>query len=257
MVIAFQRIVSYNVIMNLRPDNYFGLAFGATAFCALVALMFYPLYRAHMARLAFRFGSAQTWRTWHLWLGLGFFAFMLLHSGFRWPNNWLTGLLFYASLLITLTGGAWWLAQKYLAQSLGTLAVQNAGKVVTLERMPELHEHLITQGETIGEGRNGYFAALFNDHWLPEMQRFKFSFAYILHPPKDSLSFRAQAFRHFITDEEHEKWMSLHKLYMEKIRLEASYSLQLILKKFHLVHGTLALIVLALALVHAASVLVF
>lgn len=243
--------------MELRPDNFIGLFIGGAALFALISLSLYPFHRVRIAALGFRFGIAQTWRKWHIYGGLAFLVLMLLHSGLRWPNDFLTGALYVCALLMTLTGVVWWWLETVLPRRLAALTAHSKDTEVLFERIPEAHAHVLTQGETLQADASEQLQNFYQTAWLPQTRWLKFSTAHFFHAPSDELARAAEAIKPVLHSEEHEAVDELHTLYLMKQRLEASYSLQLVLKRFHLAHGPLAFILLALALWHAASVLIF
>ena len=243
--------------MELRPDNFLGLFLGGAALCALFALALYPFHRVRIAVLGFRFGIAQTWRTWHLYGGIAFFVLMLLHSGLRWPNDWLTGALYVSTLLMALTGGVWWGMQIILPRRIAALKPQYEQTEILFDRIPQVHAFALKQGEELQTDASPQLQNFHQTAWLPRVQTLKFSSAYFFHTPPDEIAAAVEAIKPLLRSAEHEAVDELHALYLMKQRLEVNYSLQLVLKKFHLVHGPVAFATLTLALVHAFSVVFF
>lgn len=237
--------------MELRSDNFFGLLLGSCALLLLSGLAAYPVLRLKNAQWRFQFGTGKMLRTLHLYGGATFYALVLLHTGLRHPNDGLTGLLYCGVLLLLLTGGAWWWLQKIVPHRLAALN-RNTGELeVLFERIPEAHAHVMERGEELqanaGQALRGFYAVT----WLPLVREIKFSRDYFFTPPADGIARSVTAIKPLLRAEEWETLHELHWLYLRKQRLEASYSLQLVLKKFHLAHGPMAFVLLALALVHA------
>lgn len=243
--------------MELRPDNFIGLFSGGAALLCLLALALYPFHRVRIAALGFRFGIAQTWRKWHLYGGLVFFALMLLHSGLRWPNDGLTDALYVCALLMALTGVIWWWMQTVIPRRIAALDVESDARETLFERIPAAHAHLLAQGEVLQAGTSAQLQNFYQTTWLPVMREINFSAGSFFQTPADDLARTVRAVKPVLPSDEHESVDELHRLYLAKQLIDANYSLQFVLKKFHLAHGPLAFILLALALVHAASVIIF
>lgn len=238
--------------MNLHPQDALGVTLGIVAFIFLLAAIAYPLYRIKAARLGYKYGDLKTWRLWHFALGGAFVVLMLLHGGFAWPNDWLTGLVFALTWFIALGGALWWGLQTFIPRKLAKLR-----EPVLFERIPEVHRHLLELGEKAQARSDAQVQRFYRENWLPAMREIKFSLTHFFHAPVDDLSRAVAATKPLLRSEEHEIVNRLHELYAVKLELEASYNLQLVLRNVHLFHGPAAFILLALALVHAWSVLVF
>lgn len=243
--------VSYLANMELKPDSILGLIFGGAALVLLVGLTLHPVLRMKNAQWRFRYGSGKFLRTLHLYGGIAFLALMWLHAGFGFPQGWITGLLFWGMLLLSLTGGVWWLLQKMIPPRLAALN-RNGGEIeVLFERIPGAHALLLKRGNELQMHASPTLRNFYDATWLPLMCEIRFSREYFFALPVDELTRSADVVKTMLRAEERDIIDELHRLYLRKQYLEASYSLQLVLKKFHLAHGPMAFVLLALALVHA------
>lgn len=240
--------------MLWTPYSPAGLTFGVFAAIIFAALLLYAWHRPRLAgKLKFRTGTARAWRTFHLWGGLAFALLVLLHTGFRWPDDTLTTLLFWVSALVTLTGAIGLGLQAWLPAKL-----VNATKTeILFERIPELHNHLQTQSASLAEQASTRLAQFYKDELADEMRMVYFNLGYLLNISPPIAPEKFEHVRQLLKTEEHETLIELQALYASKREIDIHFTVQTLLRLWIWLHAPAAFVLLVLIVLHIFSVWVF
>lgn len=238
------------------PKRGLGLVFGFLATAVFVFEMVYPWRR----RIGYWLGgasatrplsNAKIWLQAHIYLGVIGFLAVLLHAGLRWPEGamgwWLLGLSVWA----TMTGFWGVFLQKWIPAALADgLRIE-----ALYERIPKLVEKLRNEADQLTDGASDVVKRFYRQEVRSSLEHSRRSWAYLVNV-RAGQERAIEPFRRiadFVEPEERELVEDLMSLYIEKLELDAQYSLQGILKGWLVFHVPTAALLFALMVVHIVS----
>lgn len=230
------------------PARAGGLVFGIFGALVYTIDILYPLRRR---LLGFPFGSAQGWIQFHIWGGCLAFWFVLIHEGFRWPSGSLGWLLLTLSIWATVSGlaGVW--LQKWVP------ALLSSGLQVEAlwERIPELVGKLQQEADGLVTGSSEMFERFYGESVRPAMATVNSSWTYLINVRSGRDDRLAPFLRlsPFLEQEDRSRLEDLKSVYMEKLELDAQYSLQRILRLWAYLHVPPSALLFGLMLFHIAT----
>lgn len=242
----------YAAVDEIYPGSLWGMGYGIAAAVLLLAVAGLGMRRRRM-----RTGKIKTqqWVQFHVYSGILFFLFVLMHSGFRWPNDTLTSLLFVTSAWVTSSGLFGVFLQKWIPKFLTSgLQVE-----VLYERIPELIREM-----------RGKADALIRTCITPVRNYYGKNLAKVLLKPQPKLVYflditggiqaqvrKFEYLRKSCSAEEKEKLNELERIYRTKLEVDAHYTLQKALRLWLYLHVPAALLLLFLTALHVFSVLYY
>jgi hypothetical protein len=234
----------YDWFQPWSPKRGLGLVFGFLAAFLFVFEMLYPARRPR-ARPLF---TAQNWIQAHVYLGvLGLLA-VVIHAGFRWPGGAMGWWLLLLSAWTTATGllGVW--LQKWIPAALAEgLRVE-----ALFERIPALVEKLAAEADALMADASDVLERFYMGEARPLLGAVAPSWSYLL----DVRTGRERALApfvrmtQFVDQAEKEKVEDLITIYVEKLELDAHFSLQRILRTWLVLHVPPAGLLMGLMLIH-------
>jgi len=231
-----------------EPGRGAGLWFGVAA-TALFA--FEAAYPARRKLLAKPFGSAQSWIQSHIWLGLLAALFVLAHEGFRKPGGTIGWLLLLLTIWVTVSGLIGVFVQKYYPRALA----RNLSVEALFERIPELVARLPQEAEKLIEGGSEVLLGFYKTEVMPALAGINPSWSYLA-DVRGGRDARLESFSRivaFLPEDERGKLEDLKSIYVEKLELDAHYSVQKAMRAWTLLHVPPAALLLGLTIIHIAT----
>lgn len=232
-----------------RPGYFWGLTFGTVAALIFLLESLYPLRRR---LLSWPLGNAQRWLQFHIYGGSIAALLVLIHIGFRWPAGtmgwWLLGL----TLWVTMSGllGVW--LQKWIP----AVMTESLSVEALYERIPEMIERLSGEADELLTGCSEGLEQVYLTDIRPFLTAPAPSWSYVIDPrggtarrlaPLDMVS-------PFVADEDRERLEDLRAVVLEKLELDAHFSLQRCLRYWIVLHSPPAMALLGLVTVHIVAV---
>jgi hypothetical protein len=226
------------------PKRGLGLAFGILAALLFVFEMFYPSRRPRARPLL----TAKNWIQAHIYFGVVAMLAVVIHAGFSWPRGgmgwWLLGL----SAWTTLTGllGVW--LQKWIPPSLAEgLRVE-----ALYERIPALIEQLVAEADALMDDASDVLERFYRTEVRARLAKLQPSWTYLLdvRGGRERALEPFQRIGRFVKTEEKEKVEDLMTIFVEKIELDAHYSLQGFLRRWLVLHVPAAGLLMGLLTIH-------
>ncbi len=234
------------------PGGRGGLAFGILAAGLLVIEGLYPLRRRLMA---WPFGTAQRWLQFHLYGGGLITLFVVLHNGVRWPTGqmgwWLLGLTLWS----TASGVLGVVLQKAIPAMLG----EQLSLEVIYERIPELVSGLQAEADRLVKGAPEMLERVYLAEIRPALAGVTPAFLHLvdIRRGRERRLAPLREVQPFLGDAERGRLEDLQTIMIEKIELDAHYSLQRILRIWLVLHVPPAAILLGLTVAHIVTALYF
>jgi hypothetical protein len=235
----------------VTPDRGLGLAFGIAAFTFLAADSLHPLRRLGLWPVR----SAQTWLQLHIWGGLLTGLFVLLHARVRAPGGAMGWCLLALAAWVIATGLVGVVLQKFMP----VMLAHNLSVEALFERIPELVGRLPAEADALMADGSDVLRGFYLADVRPALTSLSPSWSYLA-DVRGRREARLLAFARvtqFLTETEREKLEDLKTIYVEKLELDAHYSVQRALRAWPLIHVPAALLLLGLAVVHVTAFLVY
>lgn len=251
-------VVAYAVealVFEVRPGSWWSIAYGIAALALLVLAAGYGARRRAM-RLASRFasGNAAGWLRLHVYGGWLFLLLMLMHSGFSWPQGWVTWWLWGLSVWTVASGVVGQLLQRWIPRLLTSgLSVE-----VHYDRIPELVADLARRARELAAGSSEEVRALYAQ-LAPEMAAPRRRPLYFL-DITGGIQSKLREFnylRGFLAEAPRAELDELERLYRTKLEIDAHYTLQLPLRWWLYLHLPVSMLLMAFVLLHLGSVLLY
>lgn len=234
------------------PGELWRIAYGVMAAALLLGAMLYGVRRRTM-RLGI--GKAKTWLDFHLYGGVLFALFVLMHSGFQMPAGLLNWWLWLLSLWVTISGVLGLLLQKWLPKMLASgLSVE-----VLFARIPELIGEIETKAAHLAQMCDEPMAAFYRDRIAPALAgpRFNPVYFYDLSGGSQKLTNAFEHLKKTAADDQQHTVAQIERMYKTKLEIDAHYTIQLALRTWLFLHVPPAMLLLALVGVHVFSVWYF
>lgn len=250
VIVAASLILAFvaSFFRPLDPGRGVCLWFGIVASVLFVGLALYPARRRALAR---PFGTAQTWIQMHLWGGFLAAVFVLVHQAFRLPGGTMGWLLFLLTIWVTLSGMLGVFLQKYYP----VLLSRNLAVEVLFDRIPELVGRLPGEGDKLVEGTSDVLRGFYQSEVRPALAGIAPSWGY-LSDVRGGRERRLAPFARilqFLTEEEQRKLEDLKTIFIEKLELDAHYSVQRALRLWTVLHVPPAGVLMGLLAVHVIA----
>lgn len=232
----------------LAPGRGAGLWFGVLATILFVVETLYPARRKLLAK---PLGNARRWIQLHIWGGLLAALFVAMHEGFRKPGGTIGWLLLLLTLWVTASGLLGVFLQKFypvaLSQSLSVEAL--------FERIPDLVARLPLEADKAIDGASEVLTGFYRSEVRPSLSAVAPSWGYLIdvRGGRDVRLLPFQRITQFLPQEEHARLQELRTIFVEKMELDAQYSVQRILKTWTVLHVPPAAVLMGLTAVHIVS----
>jgi len=236
------------MVKQPEPGRGMGLWFGILATVLFVVESVYPARRKLLAK---PLGNARQWIQLHVWGGLVACLFVLMHSAFRKPGGTMGWLLFLLTLWVTVSGLLGVFVQKYYPAALA----RNLTVEALFDRIPELVARLPEEADKLLEGASDVLAGFYQSEVRPVLAGVAPSWSYLT-DVRGGRDERLQPFARivqFLPEEERGKLDDLKTIYVEKLELDAHYSVQRALRAWTLLHVPPAAALLGLTVIHIAT----
>jgi hypothetical protein len=236
-----------SLLWPFSPKRGVGLGFG---FLAALLFGFEMLYASRRPG-ARPLGTARNYLQAHVYLGGLAFVAVLLHSGLAWPSGGVGFFLLFLSAWTTLSGIAGVALQKWVPAALA-----DGLKVEALyERIPALVAELRAEADELARESGQVVAAFYAKEVRPRLGRLSPSWGYLL-DVRRGRERAVEPFRsltRFVDPSDKETVEDLMAIYIEKLELDAHWTLQGLLRRWTLVHVPPAALLLAFILIHLFS----
>jgi hypothetical protein len=247
LVLVIVMVIVYGVASYLRPwspKNGFGLVFGFLATFLFVFEMAYPWRRSRARPL----GTAKNWVQAHVYLGVLAFVAVVVHSDFGWPNGSMGWWLLVLSFWTTATGLVGVFLQKWIPVAL----TENLRVEALYDRIPELVTGLVKEADTLMQGTSDVLARFYRSDARKLIEKVNPSWAYVIdvRGGRDRALEPFRRISQFVEPGERQKIDDLMAIYIEKVELDAHYSLQGLLRRWLVWHVPPAAVLMALVVVH-------
>lgn len=209
-----------------NPKRGLGLAFGFLAAALFLFEMAYPLRRPR----ARPFRTSLIWLQAHLYLGSLALLAVLIHMGFTLPH----GLLGWALLLLSgwtvVSGLVGVLLQKWIPTALA----EGLSVTALYERIPELTEGLVREADALMEGTSDRLENFYQTQLRERLLRPEGSLTYLLNvrAGREEALQPLRRMAEVVEPDEREKMADLITIFVEKLELDAQYSLQRLMRSW-------------------------
>jgi hypothetical protein len=234
------------------PRDWWGMSFGIAATMIMIVAALYPLRR----RLTvWPLRTAQAWLQFHVYGSTLAAIFVLIHIGFHLPVGqfgwWLLGLTMWT----TVSGLLGVALQKWVPIILADQLTVEA----IFERIPELVASRYREAETLMTDAPDVMQRFYQSQVRPTLAELSPSWSFLV-DAHSGHERRLSAFHHiqaFIPDKDRERLADLQTLVIEKMELDAHFTLQRLLRLWPILHVPPAMCLLVAIAVHIAAVVYY
>jgi hypothetical protein len=235
------------------PKRGTGLAFGILAALLFVFEMAYPSRRPRARPL----GTAKNWLQAHVYLGVIALLSVFIHTGFSWPHGWFGWALLVLSGWTTASGLIGVLLQKWIP-----LSIAGGLRVTALyERIPELIGELRKEADLLMDGTSDVLENFYRTQVAQPLSRLQPSWSYVVdvRGGRDRALEPFQRLSQFVGEDEKDRVADLMNIYIEKLELDAQYSVQRALRAWPMLtlHVPAAGLLIGLLVVHVVTWIVY
>jgi hypothetical protein len=199
--------------------------------------------------------TAQDWLQFHVYGSTMAAILVLVHMGFRLPQGQFGWWLLVLTVWTTVSGLLGVGLQKWVP----SLVASQLTVEVIYERVPEMIEQLRTESAKTMEGASDVLQKFYDAQVHPVLAGLSPQWSYVF-DARTGREQRLAPFDHiqsFVVDGDKERLADLKSIVTEKLEIEAHYSLQRILRAWPVLHVPPAIVLVAIMVVHIASVLYF
>lgn len=249
--------VSVAVASRIDSGSLVGELLGIAAALALVVLMTYSGRRAMPAVRTL--GPTRLYLNVHIWGGLLFFAFFLLHTGFSLPRAGLPIALWVLSLWVVLSG----LVGLWLQRTLPKLLEPSASFEAHAQRIPEFAAELRRRAEALAHTIDPAAKSYYEERIAPAMgaPRFltprQFGRALSRKGRAGEHAREADILRRTLNPAALEALEKLGELHATKFELDVHFTIQSILRGWLVFHLPVAIALVMLVALHVFFVLYY
>lgn len=246
-------LAAHALFTEVTPGRFWGTTYGIAATVLMVVAALYGARRRMMRLASRRLGPARLWLAVHVYGGLLFLLLVFAHNGGQLPRAPIGWLLWGLAIWTVASGLVGLALQRWIPRMLASSLEVEA----LYERIPELVDELRgraeEQIEQAGEPVRTFYTRELARTFAAPHKRF-------LHAFDPGGGKRSAAFAHlrgFLNDDDRERLATLERLLATKRALDAHYTLQWLLRAWLVLHVPTSLALLALVVVHIASVLYY
>lgn len=253
VVVCLAVFVLNALLGDIRSGNVWGLSYGAAATVLLLVAGVYGARRRVM-RLAARrrLGRASVWLPVHTFTGTLFLLLVLMHSGFRLPEGWVTWGLWLLSFWTVLSGFFGLALQRWIPRRLTSgLSIE-----VHFDRIPELVDESRSRAEKLAAESSEAVRGFYERRLAEAFHEPRWRWLYFLDVTGGGrtrlreLDFLAPR----LADAERERLARLRELFVAKSEIDAHYTLQRTLRAWLYLHVPTTIVLIALLAVHLFTV---
>lgn len=233
------------------PKRGLGLAFG---FVAAALFAFEMLYAARRPR-AWPLRNARDWLQAHVYLGVLALGATLVHAGFGWPAGGLSRWLLLLAAWTTATGLFGVGLQKWIPAALSEgLRVE-----ALLPRIPELVQKNVAEADALVATASDVLERFYRTEVRAALVTLAPSWSYLVdvRAGRERLLERFRRIAPFVAEDERPALEAIESLYVEKLELDAHFTLQRVLRGWLLLHVPAAGLMMGLIAVHVATWLLY
>jgi hypothetical protein len=225
-----------------------GLSFGIAAAILMLGAALYPL-RRRLARWPLT--TAQDWLQFHVYGSTLAALFVLIHMGFRLPGGQFGWWLFGLTVWTTASGLLGVALQKWVPLMLADQLTVEA----IFERIPELVASLQREAQQLMTDAPDVMQRFYDAQVQPLLATLSPAWSYLLdvRSGRERQLAAFQSIQAFVPDGERDRLDDLRTLVIEKMELDAHYTLQRLLKLWPFVHVPPAICLLAAIVAHVAA----
>ena len=250
IAVSVALVILYGVMSYLypwSPKRGLGLAFGIFATTLFVFEMLYPARRSRARPLR----TAKVWIQAHVYLGAIAFLAVLIHSDFSWPRGLMGWGLLLLSFWTTATGLVGVFLQKWIPATL----TESLRVEALYERIPELISALLAEADALMTGASDVVSRFYRTEARKLLSTVNPSWSYLLdiRGGRDRALEPFRRVSQFVDAADKQKIEDLIAIYIEKVELDAHYSLQGILRRWLVWHVPPAALLMALIVIHIAA----
>lgn len=243
-------VFALNILFaDVTPSSAWGLGYGTAATILLVGVAAYAARRRAPGRGP---GTAHAWLQFHIYGGLGFLVLALMHTGFRLPHGFLAWCLWLLTIYVCVSGMVGVILQRWLPRVLSSAFTTE----VNYDRVPELIgvlRHRVEElvGSCDDRVQRFYDAELAASFAGPQPRLTYFLDA------AGSIHARAGQLDHLrsrLAAADAVKLDDLKVLLVNKLEMDAQFTLQRALRLWAIGHVPVSLVLLVLVAFHLFSI---
>ncbi len=242
----------YSQTQDTQPGSWWGMSYGIAATALMLAAAFLGVRRRRVKNGRIR---TQQWVQFHVYGGVLFLLLILLHSGFRWPNDLLTVWLYFIAAWVVLSGLVGVFLQKWIPRSMtGGFQFE-----ALYERIPdlaaELQERAIEAAAPLPMSMRNfcteYIASIF------VQPRFAPAYLFDLGGGIQAQVRKLDYIRKNASLREKRSLSTLEKICRARLELDAHFTLQTVLRKWLYLHIPASLLLIILTALHVFAVIYY
>jgi hypothetical protein len=240
------------LVSEVNPGNWWGITYGTIATLLMAGDV---LYAAKRRLLRYNLGKSSSWVQFHLYGGVLFALFVLMHTGFGFPVGAMNWMLWVLSLWVTVSGLFGVLLQKWIPTILSSgLSIE-----ALYDRIPELVAGIRESAEKIVAGSTETVKDFYSATVAGALSAPQYRAIYYL-DVTGGIKEKMKPFdyvRPLLTGEEKDRLSQLEEMYRTKLELDAHYTLQRPLRWWLYTHVPLSFALVILVLLHLYAVLLY
>lgn len=258
LIFAAAGVVSFLVFAWFARDGFdpassAGIGFGIAAAVLLLVVMVYSVRRSLPSVRAL--GPTRPYLEAHLYGGLFFLLLVLMHTGFGLPSGALTTSLWVVSLWVVLSG----VVGRAFQVAIPRLLQAETALEVHVKRIPELAEDVRTRAAEAAREAGPRVESFYERELAPEMAAVRSDLG-VLAARGRTLRRRANDFEHLeriVGPDGAESVAELRQMHRTKLDLDLHNTVQWILRMWLVLHLPLAIVLIALFVLHVFFILYF
>ena len=234
----------------MTHSDYYGIYSAIFLFAALLYS-----WRRRKIRLALskHFGSANTWRKIHTYLGIWFAICLLIHTKFTLPTGLFSWWLYVLSWWVIITGALGWFLQWWLPKKL----TASTSTEIVFERIYHLCVDLRLKCETITETCPAILADFYHRSCASFMAEPSFVSPIYALQMKESLLSGIASVKARLEDEAKPDADTIEAALKAKFDLDAQFTIQSILRAWIYLHAPASFVLALMVVFHIFAVIYY
>lgn len=226
-----------------------GLTFGIVSAVMMLTEVLYGLRRRIRV---FPVKTAQAWLQWHVYVGGLAAWFVLIHTGFHWPNGTFGAILLSLAILTTVSGVIGVVLQKSLPVALASATRSE----VIFEQIPDAVARLRAESQAVAAGTSDVLRNFVSTRLEPRLSAPAFSLGFLIDPAggRGLVAADVEALRPFLGGTDHADAEKLRDISERKHDLDVHFTLQRVLRLWLVGHVPIALLLIAAVVIHILAV---